>query len=350
MVPDVNIQKFDDACKVLATAYIAQNTSNTYYWGKVSFFEFMLAYKKRPLLPVSDVHFAQWIFWCSTVKSLSIRTIKTYSFGIRAAHLESGSEWVCWTQRFLVYQALRACKRIFGEERRTDKLEITLDILRGLIRWADSKAGLAFCGGAHNVATFKAICLTAFFGILRKDNVTMAKANAFNPNRHLCRRDFDFSGTAKVGNVQARVLKVTVRHSKVIQFDNRCHEVLLVENKTGICPFSAVSECFKLTPQSDPVGPAFVWSSKRSFLPVTHAKFVACVKAGVASLGLDPKRYSGISFRRGGASLAALKGVDKELIKELGDWKSDAYELYCKRPLQQRLVLPIVFARMANGS
>ena len=58
---------------------------------------------------------------------------------------------------------------------------------------------------------------------------------------------------------------------------------------------------------------------------------------GIQAIELDHKRYSGISFRGGGASLAAQEGTEKELIieKELGDWKSDAYELYCRDQLSK---------------
>ena len=283
------------------------------------------------------------------MRDLSVKTIKTYAFGIRALHLQNGQPWTCWTERFLVYQALRSVKRIFGEARRTGKLEICLKILKGLVRWASSPAGSKFLHYQQNVATFQAQCLVAFFGILRKDNVAVAKQNSFNPNRHLCRGDF-VVGVTECEGKQVPVLMMTVRHSKTIQFDDRCHEVLFVHTGNDLCTVTAVQRCFDATPQRDAKGPAFVWKTNGRWAPATHYTFVRAVKAGVQALGLDPSKYAGISFRRGGATCAADSGVDKELVKELGDWKSNAYELYCKRTLKQRLVLPAVLAKLARDA
>ena len=337
---------------MLGKQYLAKNTNSTYFWGQVSFLEFAIAYKKWPPMPVADRTLGQWVYWAASVKDLSVKTIKTYVFGIRAMHLENGQVWTCWTQRFPVYQALRSVKKIFGEERRTLKLHITLRILAGLVKWAngwnsiDSAAKMFRC--KENAATFKAQCLVAFYGMLRKDNIAVAKADAFNPNRHLCRMDFGFEDQPGLRPALPELLRIKIRHSKVIQFDNRCHEVLYVATGTALCPVNAVRECLDLTLQDDEMGPAFVWKSGRKWQPATHRQFVRSVKAGVQHLGLDPAAYAGISFRRGGATLAAEQGVDKELIKELGDWKSDAYELYCRRPLSQRLILPTLFAKLAR--
>lgn len=48
----------------------------------------------------------------------------------------------------------------------------------------------------------------------------------------------------------------------------------------------------------------------------------------ISSLGLDASLYSGHSFRRGGATSLAERGVDHSLIKAMGRWKSDAYMRY----------------------
>ena len=54
-------------------------------------------------------------------------------------------------------------------------------------------------------------------------------------------------------------------------------------------------------------------------------------------IGIDPKLYAGHSFRRGGASFAYQSGVPIELIKALGDWRSDTILIYLTMPLTIRL-------------
>jgi integrase len=55
---------------------------------------------------------------------------------------------------------------------------------------------------------------------------------------------------------------------------------------------------------------------------VTAAKFMARLA------GIDADTVSGHSFRRGGASYAALAGVPDMLIQRQGDWKSSCFRAY----------------------
>ncbi len=45
---------------------------------------------------------------------------------------------------------------------------------------------------------------------------------------------------------------------------------------------------------------------------------------------MDDKLYSGHSFRRGAATMAAKRGMDDSVIKMLGRWKSSAFQLYVR--------------------
>eukprot|EP00854_Cymbomonas_tetramitiformis_P004179 gene4179-biopygen4116 len=64
------------------------------------------------------------------------------------------------------------------------------------------------------------------------------------------------------------------------------------------------------------------------------------VKTLIQRIGLDPKRYSGHSFRRAGGTVAFHLGVDHLLIKLQGDWVSDAYQKYEQVTEARRLELP----------
>ena len=65
--------------------------------------------------------------------------------------------------------------------------------------------------------------------------------------------------------------------------------------------------------------------------------------------GLDWKRYSGHSFRRGGATFAFNLGVNSELIQYMGDWASDAYQRYQEMSPAMRLALPLAMASAIQG-
>ena len=61
------------------------------------------------------------------------------------------------------------------------------------------------------------------------------------------------------------------------------------------------------------------------------------LRACLNQCGLAGMDFGSHSFRRGGASLAFQVGIPVELIKILGDWKSDAVLLYLTVPLDIRV-------------
>ncbi|KAK3245120.1 hypothetical protein CYMTET_45295, partial [Cymbomonas tetramitiformis] len=92
-----------------------------------------------------------------------------------------------------------------------------------------------------------------------------------------------------------------------------------------LCPKRALAKCFELTP-AEPESPAFLWKSRGRTVPMTHGVFVGEMKKLIRKIGVDPSKYSGHSFRRGGATVAFNLGVDHLLIKLQGDWVSNAYQ------------------------
>ena len=46
--------------------------------------------------------------------------------------------------------------------------------------------------------------------------------------------------------------------------------------------------------------------------------------------GLEPQHYGAHSLRIGGASAALAAGVPPALIRMMGRWSSDVYEIYCR--------------------
>ena len=48
----------------------------------------------------------------------------------------------------------------------------------------------------------------------------------------------------------------------------------------------------------------------------------------ISKLGLDSSLYHGHSFRRGGATSLSIAGIDHDMIKNMGRWKSDCYQIY----------------------
>ena len=49
-------------------------------------------------------------------------------------------------------------------------------------------------------------------------------------------------------------------------------------------------------------------------------------------LGLKTKHYSSHCFRAGGATTATNRGIAPHVIKQMGRWTSNCFELYVKKP------------------
>jgi hypothetical protein len=61
------------------------------------------------------------------------------------------------------------------------------------------------------------------------------------------------------------------------------------------------------------------------------------VKALMQAAGLDPRRYGAHSLRIGGATAALAAGVPPQLIRLMGRWSSDIYQLYCRMSIESAL-------------
>ena len=64
--------------------------------------------------------------------------------------------------------------------------------------------------------------------------------------------------------------------------------------------------------------------------PVTKYQVINRVRLALQTLSLDDKAYAGHSFRIGAATTAAERGLEDSLIKALGRWESEAFQLYIR--------------------
>jgi len=174
-------------------------------------------------------------------------------------------------------------------------------------------------------ATWWALFLLCFFLLLRKSNVVPVSVASFDPRKQLLRSDFV---------VKKGFLMVNGKWSKT----NQCGErsgglpVLSVPGSV-LCPVTAYINMCSLVP-AEPSDPAFGEMRGQRYVALTYRRLLLKLKTLIAATGRDPKGFSTHSFRRGGATFAFKAGIPGELIKVLGDWRSDAYLQYLHMPLE----------------
>ena len=296
----------------------AESTKATYKSHRNTYLRFC-AYMGYPPVPVQPDHLLQYAAFLA--RSLKATSVRSYLNIIGILHKEMGPPNPLlnnWPLKSLLTGMNRAKGLTV-----TQKLPITPKLLRLLHSQLDHTVSLD--------SSFWAICLVAFYGMFRKSHLLPTTSSSFNPKKQLTKRDFKIYSWGAL---------VTIRWSKTIQFRERVVDIPLPRIPgSPLCPTSALYRAFSFTaPVSSRDQQAFNWVDQSSHTHTfTYNSFVKKLRHHLSTLGLDPKNYAGHSFRRGGASFAYLSGVPIEMIKALGDWRSDTVLFYLTMPLSVRL-------------
>ena len=229
---------------------------------------------------------------------------------VRLLHLEAGFANPL-ENNWYVSSILKGVKRVKGNTV-TQKLPITIDILIGILAKLDLMKSFDRC--------FWTACLVAFFSFFRKSNLLVQLLSSFDPARHLCAHDAQFTPKGVV---------LTVRWSKVIQFRERKLLIPLPHiSRSVFCPSSALLTLFLDCPVPCTPAPLFRYRTEAMVAVLTQVTFASKLRDCLQKLGYPADRFSGHSFRRGGASFGVQCGLPPDLIKLQGDWNSNAYERY----------------------
>lgn len=176
--------------------------------------------------------------------------------------------------------------------------------------------------------TFWTILIFGFFLMARKSNLVPDSVVKFDPCKQLTR-----------GHVSCtpNVLLVTLNWSKTNQLGSRQHTVpLLTIPRSPLCPVAAYTAMINMVPGSND-DPLFRTLKKAKWVPVTYRQLNKRLKSALNAVGRVSSAYSTHSLRRGGATFANMAGVPRSYIKAVGDWRSDAVDLYTANPMEARI-------------
>ena len=179
---------------------------------------------------------------------------------------------------------------------------------------------------------FWAAALFAFRSLMRKCHYTDGESV-------LCRSAFQFYDWG---------MMVTVTRTKTIQFKERklMIPICRVSNKT-LCAVYWVERHFAEV-KAKPSHPAFMIPDGENVSPMSYSLFSKILKLLAERAGIQAERVSSHGFRSGGATFLARLGVDLDVIKGRGDWKSDQVLVYLRRPVQDRIALDHKVAGMLS--
>ena len=304
----------------------AESTKKTYQTYLKSYIEFCTKLRITPV-PLSVTNLARYIAFLSA--RLQFNSVNNYLSIVRLLHLEAGVSSPL--DSFYAHSVLKGAKRVLGCSVNR-KFPITPDILCKIFSKLSLSCSKDLC--------FWAACLVAFFSFLRKSNLFVPSILQFDPSRHLSREDILFHTDG---------VRLRIRCTKTIQFSDRMLEIPLPRIlRSPLCPSKALLLNYKQVPASTSPAPAFLYFEQNKPIPLTYGIFIKMLKHYLNLLGFDSNKYSGHSFRRGGASFALECGVPADLIQSQGDWKSDAYKCYLDPSFSHRQQVMNKFASVLS--
>lgn len=314
---------------VISSAYAGSTNKNLKTQIK-SFLLFTL-YCNIASLPASTETAVLYVIFLKH-SGLSYATIKNYLNGVRIFHLCHGFSFDV-LQQFDMRLVLQGIKREIGNAPRP-KLAIqpeTLALMAQHVNYNDT----------FELAAWTAI-LIGFFGFLRKSNLVPQSKQGFNNHRHLSR-----SNVHRI----TEGLRITLRSTKTIQYRQRDLTLYIAHIPGSILdPVAAWDRLVANTANADSQGPSFVFHTANGYTTLTHSTLVKYIKSLVYKVGLDPTQYSGHSLRRGGCTFAFQAGVPVDLIRQHGDWKSNAYQQYLEFNSASRLTVTRAMGSQLTGA
>lgn len=308
---------------------LASSTKSMYASFRKSFLQFCELAGYCPV-PTSSQMVCEYIAYLS--ERLSYSSIRKYIGIIRILHEEVGLKDPKVTDMYDVKLILLAVKKLLGDAV-VRKKPVDPDLLL--------KMYSCLALGCEADVIVWAITLLGFFGLLRVSNMLGISGDSHDPLKFLSRQDFELVDSGFL---------ITLRWAKNNQFRDRIVRIPIPYIKGHVlCPVTAILRAFNLTSEVKNIAPAFHRHARDgSLLPVTYKWFSKRLLEVIGNCGQEKKLYGTHSLRRGGASWALKCGLNADVIRLLGDWKSNAYQCYLEVPLPDKIDHMAKFADMVK--
>lgn len=185
-----------------------------------------------------------------------------------------------------------------------------------------------------------ALMLLSFHLMLRSANAVPQSVGKFDPAKQLVRGDVQVTRSA---------LLVTLKWSKTLQFGGRQHVIPVLANPgSELCLHEAYTNMCERVP-GGPNAPAFSVITKSGLRPVTYGQYQSKIRKSLTGIVSEPAAYSSHSFRRGGANFLFSAGVPRDVIKLVGDWRSDAVDSYIQVDLKKKVTAAKIMNKELNS-
>ena len=291
---------------------VAPNTARAYKSAQSRYWAFCARFSLPPL-PASEQTLI--LFVAELAQDLAHSTIRSYLSGVRNLHITNGlPDPLPGSLRLNL--VLNGIRRVKVHPPKV-KIPVTPLVLHRL-----SKVFLSTQADVNKVMMWAACCV-GFYGFLRTAEFTVPNGK-FDPSCHLAIKD-----VAIDCHTSPSLLQIRIKMSKTDQYKHGTFVYMAITHNE-LCPVAAVLSYLVHHPSGE--GPLFQF---RDGSPLTRARFVSEFRKALSSAGVQADGYTGHSFQIGAATTAAAKGIPDNMIKALGRWTSEAYQIYIRLPREQ---------------
>jgi hypothetical protein len=289
---------------------LAATTRKTYATAQRSFTSFCESHGVVDALPASEDLVCLWLgFLAQTLKYTSI---KTYLYGLQSLHTDMAVE-CCIPSSHIVERFYRGIKRIQGANAAgKPRFPVTTAVLRRITPLLDPKRS------EHRL--LRAALWVATTGLFRIGEITVNSSSQSSGAlflRALC-----------AVQLYPPVLAIRLSKSKTDPFRHGVDVKLCNPTTDAFLSDYLCRRPLSTTPSS----PLFAFDNGQA---LTRRTLLDAAASLLATAGIDRSEFSGLSFRRGGATSLSAAGVSDRLVQILGRWSGYSYKLYIDTPLQQ---------------
>ena len=286
----------------LVQSGLAPNTRKSYSLALQKLSDFRSKYDLQQTWPIPLNDILNFIAYLVT-ENISTSTVTAYLSGISYYHKLSGYNDT--TKHFIVGKALEGCKRKKGHQK-DPRSPITIPILTDLVKNSHN-----FCSSVFEATMFSAAFTLAFFAMLRVSEFTKNGADTSYPQKQV---------QFKHVRIHKSSIKLTIVQSKTQQ-RGQTSTIVIHANGKDVFPVANLAKYLHMRPKC---------ANNDLFIHFDHSslttyQFNNVLKKAIEFLDITHCHIRSHSFRIGGATYLANKGVNEQQIMSLGRWKSHAF-------------------------
>ena len=292
---------------------LRNTTKNNYYGVWKNFNEFFIKLDAKPDTWEDRITlFAGYLVDCNKRS----QTVKSYISAIRAVLKDDGVELN--EDKFLLNSLIQACKF------KNDRVRTRMPIRKGMLNVILKKTEETFASQPYLKCMYLALFATTYYGMFRVGEVTTGdhavKAKDVHVGKNKNKMCFVLH-TSKTHwkNQEPQIVKIA--HTNITNTARKT-------DAKRFCPFNLLREYTAIRPcYVHDNEPFFIFSDHSPVQPIHFRKTLG---NAIMDMGLDPTLY-GTHALRGGRSVDLMAaGVDIDLIRRLGRWRSNAVYTYLR--------------------